>query len=149
MQEGDVGGIKGSAEVEFRCAVRLVALRGRVLIVDRGGGQSAHHLILYLILVVHRSLLLLAFKQWLLLECPVHSHLLLVELLAVHFSDGSLRLIEAGVLDQSVSLSIACLSVHIQVETLYLSVLREGIEHIVFLYLLMQVTSDKYPPFHR
>lgn len=91
------------------------------------------------------SLLFLPLLKRFLLEGPINYQFPLIQLLALHLPDGTLRLLKASILDQRVPLGIARLAIHVQMQTLDLAVLGKGIEDVVLLRLLVQVAHDQNP----
>lgn len=91
------------------------------------------------------SLLLLPLLKRFLLEGPINYQFPLIQLLSLHLLDGTLRLLEASILDKRVPLGIARLAVHVKMQTLDLAVFGKGIEDVVLLRLLVQVAHDQNP----
>lgn len=97
---------------------------------------------------VRLSLLFFPILEGLFLECPINYQFSLIQFLPLHFLDGRLSLLESSILDEGVPLGIARLAIHVEMQTLDLSVLGEGIEDVVLLRLLVQVAHDQNPPLH-
>ena len=95
-----------------------------------------------------KSFALLLLSQRLLLKYPVHIYFFVQNLLPIHVLDSLIGLIEVAELDQSVALDVSSLSIEVEVQTFDLSEFREGVEEIIFLYLLIEVCYYEYPTFN-
>ena len=95
-----------------------------------------------------KSFALLLLSQRLLLKYPVHIYFSVQNLLPIHVLDSLIGLIEVAELDQSVALDVSSLSIEVEVQTFDLSEFREGVEEIIFLYLLIEVCYYEYPTFN-
>ena len=95
-----------------------------------------------------KSFALLLLSQRLLLKYPVHIYFFVQNLLPIHVLDSLIGLIEVSELDQSVALDVSSLSIEVKVQTFDLSEFREGVEEIIFLYLLIEVCYYEYPTFN-
>jgi len=80
-------------------------------------------------------------------EGPVHRHRLAQQVLAVHAPNGRLRFLLLEVLDQRVALHEARAAVEVEVDVFHLAELREFVQHVVLLRLLVDARHKDDPTF--
>jgi hypothetical protein len=98
---------------------------------------------------INQSFVATFLLQGFLLESPIHYNCFFVELRAIHFCNGRLRLFEIGILDKGITFGVACFAIHVEMKTFDFSIFAEGVKHVIFLYLFVKVGGNEYPSLDR
>lgn len=79
---------------------------------------------------------------------PVDFNFLIIDFISIHSFDSSLRLLKLLVLNQRISFGKPWFTIHIKMQTFYLSVLRKSIVNVILQTLLVQTNSYDNPSFN-